>query len=736
MIYLNATNSFQTRAKTGIQRVVRELGRRLQGHDDCALVVLHDGAFHALDAHELPAFLAGQAFQPARRLGLEALGAGDLFVDLDASWGDACYLEPLWRQLKRQGCTLVKMHYDAVPLLFPQYSHDNTVYRYAENFALALRYADHWICNSRAVEQDLHRIAERLDLGGVISHVCPLGADIPMAGDAQAPAPFSGGPPPRFILTVGTIEPRKNHDLVLDTFDTLLRDAALADVHLVVVGKSGWNNQHTIDRIRQHPELDRRLHWLSAASDAELAWLYQRASVCLCLSHYEGFGLPVIEALARGVPVICTEDSAMEEVAQGAAIAVPLQQGAVVDALTRFFREGTPRVPATYQPPTWDDAAARLLDIFATLRAPRGLHTPPHQAVYLSIRPEALLRSLRSVQAHMPFIDEAVVLTSDACAPRLRQLTQAMALKTTVLTEGELGLQQLPDDHQARNTLLRRRLYSQALIDDNFIAFDDDYRVIQPVDVSVFLSNQRHKAYWFQRDGTAWLGAFPHPTSFDIGLWKTVDFLQGCGFDTRLYNAHQPQLINKHLALQVFQRTQGLGCDEWSCYFNMAKHLHPGSFQDEPYVAGGWPANFESWLPSQAPEPVLFFNDLTDDQPADETVQAWRTGLAAAFARRDAIQPGPPSLVVADGSARFTEPMVSCLPGQSLFIPLLSDCDIEGLQVRFLTHLARFADPVPTFLHVAVPSDRPGRSFTVQARAACAGHELAASFEVHVREHA
>lgn len=731
-IYINATNTFQTRAKTGIQRAVRELGRRLSASPGYHIIVLHEGELRILrDRDEMAALLDARAFTPRHRIAMSEFRAGDIFFDIDASWGDPCRVIPLWLELKQRGCILVKMHYDAVPILFPQYSHADTVYRYIENFSAALRYMDYWVCNSNTVERDLHRIVHDIGMGGVSTRICPLGADIHVAEDERPPAPFVKAAPGRYILSVGTIEPRKNYELVLDVFESLIEDPDYSDVHLVIVGKSGWNNQVTIDRIRKHPEADRRLHWFAGISDAELEWLYRGAQLCLCLSRYEGFGLPVIEALSRGVPVMCTRDSAMDEVAGGAAIAVALDRATVTDALKDFFRVGGRTVTKGYRAMSWDEAAGQMHSIFSDILDMRGLSTPPHQVVYISVRPSSLQKSLQSVERYMSFINEAVILTSDEQFDAMNDALRTVGLRTTLLKEGEIGLYDLPIDHLERNTLLRSRLYAQDLISDDFIACDDDYQAIQPLDLSVFMEAGRHKAYFFYEDGREWLGAAP-PTSFDVGIWKTTDFLHSSGFDTRLYNAHQPQIINKRLALIAFERTRGLGCDEWSSYFNIAKHLSPGMIEDVVYRAAGWPENGAPWLPSHCPTDTLFFNDLPDCSDPMEAARAWRLGLLEAMAQAALIQPRVPCLVIESCRVGFSEHEITCPAGHELCIPLLSDCDLERIHYSFLNHDVNLVGDIPNFLHVPIRRELVGQTFELKATASFAGQMLAAKLKIGV----
>jgi glycosyltransferase involved in cell wall biosynthesis len=108
-----------------------------------------------------------------------------------------------------------------------------------------------------------------------------------------------------YVLSVGTLEPRKN-------LARLVEAARRAKLELRVAGPSGWGRV----------ELDGGVRWLGEVSDAELAALYRGALCVAYPSLYEGFGLPVLEAMACGAPVVTSEGSGTEEVAGGAAVLV------------------------------------------------------------------------------------------------------------------------------------------------------------------------------------------------------------------------------------------------------------------------------------------------------------------------------------------------------------------------------------------------------------------------------
>ena len=116
-----------------------------------------------------------------------------------------------------------------------------------------------------------------------------------------------------YVLTVGTIEPRKDLPTIMGAVERL-RARSMPDLQLVVVGPPGWG---------QPPDLDRPyVRVLGVQPWSVVDALLRRASACCIASRYEGFGLPALEALARGAPVAVAEGSALEEVVENAAAAL------------------------------------------------------------------------------------------------------------------------------------------------------------------------------------------------------------------------------------------------------------------------------------------------------------------------------------------------------------------------------------------------------------------------------
>jgi len=193
--------------------------------------------------------------------------------------------------------------------------------------------------------------------------VVPLGVDQPPDRDAaelDATVQRLGATRP-YILTVGTVEPRKDLPTIVAAHERLR--AKHSDLELFIVGTPGWGEVRGIDR----PGV-RAVGWLP---DDDVDALYRRACACVIASRYEGFGLPALEAMARGAPLVAADDSALPEVVGDAGLLFPpgdvdaltdtIEQVLDDDALrTKLQRLG----PARAATQTWAASAVAHMDAF------------------------------------------------------------------------------------------------------------------------------------------------------------------------------------------------------------------------------------------------------------------------------------------------------------------------------------------------------------------------------------
>jgi glycosyltransferase involved in cell wall biosynthesis len=206
-------------------------------------------------------------------------------------------------------------------------------------------------------------------------HVVRNGVDPTPLGDAARGRAIAGAE--RYVLTIGTVEPRKDHPGLVRAFDAL-GDHVGDDVHLVVAGADGWGADALAATLAASPAARvGRVRRLGFVSDEQRGDLLAGAAVLAYPSVYEGFGLPPVEAMAAGTPVVATAAGALPEVLGDAAELVPVGDvDALAAALARVLDDGAHRADlvrrgsARAAELTWDeprrDLAALLVDLAAS----------------------------------------------------------------------------------------------------------------------------------------------------------------------------------------------------------------------------------------------------------------------------------------------------------------------------------------------------------------------------------
>ncbi|HEX8955706.1 MAG TPA: glycosyltransferase [Burkholderiaceae bacterium] len=320
--------------QTGIERVVRAQLSALLDRVTPAYrvepVYLHteDGAPHYRYARRYTHGLLGIP-DIAQDSAVEVT-PGDVFYGADFCPADVIKAAEagIYRHWREAGASVQFLIHDILPVTRPEFFPEGAGDTHAAWLRAIAAEADGLIGISQAVADDTQAWlrangAPANPAFAVLHHGADLDRSFPSAGlpddAAQTLQALRGGDS---FLMVGTIEPRKGHLQAIEAFEALWRDGS--DARLVIVGREGWtalapaqrrNIPRTMEKLRHHPELGKRLIWMSDISDQYLEQVYQAASCLLFASEAEGFGLPLIEAARHGKPIVVRDIAVFREIA-------------------------------------------------------------------------------------------------------------------------------------------------------------------------------------------------------------------------------------------------------------------------------------------------------------------------------------------------------------------------------------------------------------------------------------
>lgn len=309
---------------TGIQRVTREITVRLIKESEFEVVLLHYNAAHDIylqinNVAFVDYYVYNQGVKEKmvtkHKVPLYEMERGSIFFDLDAAWMcrmKRSYLLPI---LKKQGVKIVAHIYDIISITHPQFCLERGVYNFMDYIGAHLQYADKLIVNAQATVDELQKLTSRIGCELPSCSVVPLGADFKdnrvIADEEVSQQLVDIAKDKKYILMVGTIEPRKNHKFLLDAYDQGLKKLGY---NIIIAGYMGWNMDHFERRLKEHPDYNRGVYHFAGLGDKEIAYLYQHAKCLAFLSYTEGFGLPIIEAMQFDTPVIAANVPVLREV--------------------------------------------------------------------------------------------------------------------------------------------------------------------------------------------------------------------------------------------------------------------------------------------------------------------------------------------------------------------------------------------------------------------------------------
>lgn len=369
-LFVDISELVRVDAKSGIQRVVRSiLSRWLK-------MKLEDYSIK-------PVYFDGKVFRYANKFIKENFDIScededysidftqhDTYIALDLNAHLIKDEKPVLKHFKSIGMRINFVVYDILLLQNPNWWPKGT----AEIFETWVRdivsLADTLVCISQSVADDLedwiaYNIKETDNIPRITSF--HLGSDI------QNSLPSKGFPEgvkevlktlsskPTF-LSVGTIEPRKGYSQLLEAFELLWAEDC--DVNLVIVGKQGWMTEELCKKIKNHTMLYIKLFWLEAISDEYLEAVYEASSCLIAPSQAEGFGLPLIEAARKSLPIIARDIPVFREVAGEHAYYFPSTQNpsTIANAVKEWIKlDGRHPDSSAMRCLTWEESAQKLL---------------------------------------------------------------------------------------------------------------------------------------------------------------------------------------------------------------------------------------------------------------------------------------------------------------------------------------------------------------------------------------
>lgn len=283
----------------------------------------------------------------------------------DLFWAPTSFIIPA---LAPKTLTTVITVHDIVAFLFPQGHDKKAVLLEKLTLKKALSKAAKILVVSRNTKADLIKLFD-IPENDIVIAPCSAGANFTKITDSTILDKIRQkyNLPQDFLLGVGTLSPRKNFIRFIQAFDYLAPD--YPDIHLVIVGNKGWNFDDILKEANRE-----RIHLIGYIDAEELVALYNLAKVFVFPSLYEGFGIPPLEAMSCGCPVVTSNISSLPEVVGDAALLIdPYSTEEIAGAIGTLLanhdlhqdlvRKGLRRATEF----SWESSAHKLLDVFKSL---------------------------------------------------------------------------------------------------------------------------------------------------------------------------------------------------------------------------------------------------------------------------------------------------------------------------------------------------------------------------------
>ncbi len=264
---------------------------------------------------------------------------GDQLVISGAIWGMDGYSRALREVSDRYGVAVTFFAHDIVPLRFPEFVEGDTTAKFVKYMQEIMPFCRSFICNSESTKADIQSYL-REHRAKIPTAVVPLAHEFISGSGFPPRSGFPAGLRSKYVLCVGTIEPRKNHLRLALAFRAAIEELGDSAPQLVIAGKRGWGTKEFYHLMSETKCLDGRITLIENPSDIELELLYRSCEFTVYPSLFEGWGLPVGESLWFRKRCAASRAGAIPEVSSEAVDYFdPLNVASMAAAIVRHTKE-------------------------------------------------------------------------------------------------------------------------------------------------------------------------------------------------------------------------------------------------------------------------------------------------------------------------------------------------------------------------------------------------------------
>jgi glycosyltransferase involved in cell wall biosynthesis len=299
--------------------------------------------------------------------------AGDVLLSLGATWGLRAHAEAC-SHLRRHGVIVMRMIYDLIPTLKPQWVYPVQHQAITQWARAVLADSDGILTISEFSRREIERYCHESRLPIPPVRVIRLGDVLESCGDTAPPYPRFVPQRP-FFVCVSTLDVRKNHRMLYDAWSLLAARDADACPDLICVGTPHLFVGDLLREVRNDRAVNGRIHFLHAVTDQELAWYYRHCAATIYPSRYEGWGLPVAESLGHGRICLASHATSIPEISGDLPeffdpFDVPCLVALVKRTLQdrEWVQQREAEIRRSFVPTPWSQTAGQILEAVAQLR--------------------------------------------------------------------------------------------------------------------------------------------------------------------------------------------------------------------------------------------------------------------------------------------------------------------------------------------------------------------------------